>query len=132
MTDAQRTAIRKHGENLLRIFPNATERDPVKLCRSLRRLEAQAERVAIAYCNGELPPDHGYDTTWDRDVRRILDKVDAILGYRQAGVPVFVNGDPRGFSLKIEDDWMRENKAVLYQDMGNFGIIAPEINERGE
>lgn len=49
-------AVRKHGEQLLTIFPYATERDPVKLCKKLRRLEGEGQRLALRLCNGpEFP-----------------------------------------------------------------------------
>lgn len=31
--------IEAHGADLLRLFPNATERDPASLCKKLRRIE---------------------------------------------------------------------------------------------
>lgn len=70
--------IQKHGENLLRIFPNATERDPVKLCKKLRPLEAAAHGVALRLCDGPQYPG-GYDEA-DKLCDAILEKVNAILG----------------------------------------------------
>ncbi len=49
----QYEAIEAHGKNLLAIFQNATERDPVALCKRLRRLEAKASRITTDYCNGD-------------------------------------------------------------------------------
>jgi len=46
MTPQQLQAIKEHGRNLLAIFPDATEKDPVKLCKKLRRIEAKAHRAA--------------------------------------------------------------------------------------
>lgn len=54
-------------------------------------------------------------------------------------VPVFINLDPRGYALKIQDSWMREQrnnsatayKAALAQDWGGYGLIAPEIGKDG-
>jgi len=41
---------------------------------------------------------------------------------------VFINGDPRGYALKINDKYVRENQLRIYSDMGGYGIIAPEFN----
>ena len=56
---------------------------------------------------------------------------------RRPLVPVFVNLDPRGYSLKIDDEWMSEAKGrdefydtaarSLHRDMGGYGIIAPDL-----
>lgn len=46
---------------------------------------------------------------------------------RRPLVPVFVNLDPRGFALKIDDEWMRASGATLYSDWGGYGIIAPDL-----
>ena len=52
--------IKAHGENLLAIFPNATERDPIALYKKLRRMEAKAQAIALRLCNGPEYPG-GYD-----------------------------------------------------------------------
>jgi hypothetical protein len=47
-------AITKHGLALLAAFPNATEKDPVALCKKLRRIETATRLVFERYCNGEV------------------------------------------------------------------------------
>ena len=126
MTDKQRAAIEKHGQNLLAIFPGATEPDPVKLCKALRRTERQASALALAACNGDLEAG-----AFEGCEAAILANLDDRLGFRAANVPVFLNGDPRGYALKIADDWMRDTRATLHQDMGGHGIIAPEFDKDG-
>ena len=38
--------------------------------------------------------------------------------------------DARGYTLKIDSDYMRENKIYpFYSDWGNYGIIAPSFRE---
>jgi len=149
-TKKQRQAeqIKAHGENLLAIFPNATERDPIALCKKLRRMEAKAQAIALRLCNGPEFPG-GFDEV-DALTGAILENVNAILGNTGKNpVPVFVNRDPRGYALKIEDAWMIERreqwdrqiakqgkKAIgpsywallrFHRDLGGNGIIAPEI-----
>ena len=127
--------IKAHGENLLHLFPNATERDPIALCKKLRRLEAKASRITTDYCNGDFDAGENGEKL-DAALSAILAKVNATLGnpgsvgIRLGGrpnVPVFINRDPRGYALKIDDVWIHNKQARIYSDWGGYGIIAPEI-----
>lgn len=124
MKPEQRERIEQHGRNLLAIFTNATEKDPVKLCKRLRALERRAGAVALRLCNG--PEYSGGEDAVDKITNAILAKVNSLLGNET--VPVFINRDPRGYALKIRDRWMTEHKAVLHKDWGGYGILAPEID----
>lgn len=132
-TESRETRIIQHGRNLLAIFPNATERDPGTLCRKLRRLEAKAAAIALRLCNG---PEFKTEDEADLICTGILRKVNQLLGNYADGdnyvprtqtVPIFINRDPRGYALKIDDEWMRDNPNALHQDWGGYGLIAPEI-----
>lgn len=115
--------IEQHGRHLLTIFPNATERDPVKLCKRLRRLEAQGAALALENCNVGIE-----DAEYFERQARILSRVHALLNYNAQEVPVFVNGDPRGYALKIDDAWMRAHpEYTLHRDWGGYGILAPDL-----
>lgn len=119
--------IAAHGANLLAIFPNAKISNPVELCKRLRRREANAARLALAQCNGGP----GYiedDDTLESLYEAILRDVNETLG-NDGTVPVFINRDPRGYQLKIDDAWMREHRPALHSDWGGFGIIAPDLTE---
>ena len=116
--------IDAHGRELLRIFPNSVEKDPAKLCKKLRRLELEAERFALRCCNG---PDWATPEACDADGERILVRFAAVL--RPQNVPIFLNRDPRGHSLKIDDAWTREHAPSLYRDWGGYGIIAPDLRD---
>jgi hypothetical protein len=119
--------IKAHGENLLHLFPNATERDPIALCKKLRRLEAKTSRITTDYCNGDFDAGENGEKL-DAALDPILAKVNAILGNTGKNpVPVFVNRDPRGYALKIDDVWIHNKQARIYSDWGGYGIIAPEI-----
>ena len=113
--------VRAHGLILLTLFPKATERDPVKLCRKLRRLEADGHRLAEDRCNLDL----GESVVAARR-NKILADLDALLDFRD--IPVFLNGDPRGYALKIESEWTRAHAPGLQRDWGGYGIIAPDLS----
>ena len=125
-TTTQHEAIEKHGRNLLAIFPRATETDPVKLCKKLRRLEAKAYEISLQACNG---PDFA-DGEEDRRTAAVLQKVTKLLGGGTA--MIFLNKDARGYALKIDDEWMRARPDLrLHTDWGGYGILAPEIGKDG-
>ena len=84
MTATQLSRIEEHGRNLLAIFPNATEQDPVKLCKKLRRLEAQGAAIGLRLCNGpEYPTEDGADN----DTDALLAQVNKLLGNVRDNAP---------------------------------------------
>ena len=54
------------------------------------------------------------------------DLYDAFLGIT-GHEAIFLNGDPRGYALKIKDDFIRDNKVNIYKDWGGYGIFAPDF-----
>lgn len=124
--DTMNARIDAHGRKLLAIFPRATERDPAKLCKRLRRLETEANYYATRLCDGDVSDD---ERKQDARIATILGKVDAVLGFRATAVPVFFNGDPRGYTLKIADDYMRAHNVDLHRDWGGYGILAPDLTD---
>lgn len=130
---AMKERMEAHGNDLRAIFPNATETDPVKLCRKLIRLENQAHRAATCLCNtGSLnwsePNQFAKESTEgevDKFFADILHKVNLVLG---DGPPIFVNRDPRGYALKIHDNYVRSHNLTIHRDWGGYGIIAPDLS----
>jgi hypothetical protein len=136
-------AVTQHGEALLRAFPNAIEKNPVALCKKLRRIESAIGRPILDYTNGE----NGMQ----------IEQLDALCSSAEIrackllgmGAPdyierigntlpgLFINRDPRGHALKLDDGWTREFNAkqyaaklpALHTDMGGYGIIAPDLNQ---
>ena len=142
-------AIETHGKNLLAIFPNATERNPVALCKKLRRIETAAHRFATDYCNGDVQPD-GEGKEWFRHYgrgtagpfltekthgpERFLARVRKLLGITPAKaeqVGLRVNLDARGYALKLSEDWTKGYNSrapfPIYADWGGYGILAPDL-----
>lgn len=114
--------ILRHGFRLQRIFPEAKRFGAVELAKAVHRLEAEAHRLAERECNEQLP--EGYS---EKKEASIIKRLDILLGFKAAKVPVFLNGDPRGYALKIEDKYIRENDIEIDRDWGGYGILAPEF-----
>jgi hypothetical protein len=120
--DRMYAQIQKHGENLNKIFK--TGLDPVALCKKLFSLENKMRHTNLQSDNGTIELDKA-----DEIEKDILAKVDKILGFKAKKIPVFNNGDSRGYALKIEPDWIHSHKASLFTDMGGYGILAPDFSE---
>jgi hypothetical protein len=116
-------AILQHGFKLQRIFPKTRDMGPVEVYAALLHIEMQAHRNAERECNDE----HYTTEMAERNDARMLARLDEILGFKAAGIPVFVNGDPRGYALKIKDKYVREHKLDIYTDWGGYGILTPEF-----
>ena len=112
----------KHGKNLNKIFNTGIE--PVTLCKKLFRLENAMNLRATEYCNGEMDCED-----WESLCRIQEIKLDKILNHVKKNIPVIFNADARGYTLKIDHQWMIENNMYykLYQDWGGYGIIAPDF-----
>lgn len=130
MTNAQRVRmdadIQRHGEQINKIFNTGLK--PVEVSRKLFRLENAMHRSTTDYCNGDIESDQ-----YERIECNILDRLNKILRFKKLGVPIFVNGDARGYALKIKTSWINEqyikSKGAfrLALDMGGYGIIAPDF-----
>lgn len=83
----------------------------------LHKLEATAHRDQTADCNGELTEAEAAK----RD-ERTRERIKKVFGHMPPGV--FINGDPRGYALKIKE---KETPKGFYTDMGGYGILAPEF-----
>lgn len=132
-------AITRHGETLLRAFPNATEKNPVALCKKLRRIENAVAKPILDYTNG----DNGVTQDMlDHECQMAQIRCGNLLGLDKHGialVKLFVNRDPRGYALKLDNDdgtgwfsdWqqaqLKAGKPSLHTDMGGYGIIAPDL-----
>lgn len=113
---------RRHGLALQKIFPATKGMDPEELVASLAKVEKAAHKLAEDECNRPLP-----DGYVERRSAEILGWLDSILAFKAAKVPVFLNGDPRGYALKIQDGYVRARKLDIERDWGGYGILAPEF-----
>lgn len=119
--------IRKHGERLLAIFPNATEKNRFRLYEKLRALEEQAHTHAEKICSDERYCSGERDEQFECEVA-IMDALNALLN-PPPGIRLHFNLDPRGYALKIDDGWLRASGHMLYTDWGGYGILAPDFED---
>lgn len=104
--------------------PNAFEIGQ-RMYKRLLSVEREAHKAAEDYCN--LP---NFD--WEKATDKARGKVERIFnGKLPAGF--FVNGDPRGYALKINagnEAGMEYHPeyipAGLHKDWGGYGILAPD------
>lgn len=133
-------AVIRHGESIIRAFPNCTEKNPVALCKKLRRIENSIAPTILRNCNEGVPDDE-MEAACDKAMLRLcklLNGADSCLNW-----PAFINRDPRGYALKLSSEWTdaynRNQYAPsqdhpfgrpIYTDMGGYGILAPDLNEK--
>lgn len=120
----KRDPIAEHMRALRAIFPGLSrEAEPKNVYEQLRAIEERAHRQAERECNTNVP-EHVSEAV----DKQILIELDQILGFKAAKVPVFLNGDPRGYAIKIHDSFVRDHRDIdIHRDWGGYGIIAPEF-----
>lgn len=88
--------------------------------RYLRTLENRAHRAAELYCNDSR------FTAEDMDkVHETITASIAKLFGGNAPEGFFVNNDPRGYALKIDNETAKIPEG-MHTDWGGYGILAPE------
>ena len=117
--------IENHGRKIINIFNLAADIGPVDICKKLRRIENKAANISLDHCNGVIDTDQR-----DRADKLIVKRLDKILNFTAQDIPVFINGDPRGYTLKIDDQYIRENNIEIMTDWGGYGILAPDFTPR--
>lgn len=88
----------------------------------LIRLEAYAHTAAEQYCNGDITEEESdeRDNLVTRQIKSLFN------GTLPPGF--FINGDPRGYALKIEQP--NDKRLISFIDLGGYGILAPEFEDR--
>jgi hypothetical protein len=116
-------AVEKHGRQLLALFPNTAEKNPVALCKKLRRIETAIAPIILRNCNEGVPDDEMDHATSMAQIR-----AGAILGldkYQIEETGLRINRDPRGYALKFGSEWAADK--AIYKDWGGYGIVAPDL-----
>ena len=93
--------------------------DALELYQGLKKLDNAVCRYNENCCN--LPD---YDDP--KKEANHIKRVKALFGGK---LPkgFFINGDPRGYALKINDPKKHYPRINLYQDFGGYGILAPDF-----
>jgi hypothetical protein len=113
--------LETHELLLKTIFPDAID----GFIDELYELEEKVCKVNEDYCNGDLDYDR-----WEFKHKVFEGKLEDILNPSNPDV-LYVNGDPRGYGLKIESEeknrLFEQDKINIFSDMGGYGILAPEL-----
>lgn len=94
-----------------------------ELYKKLHKIEAKGHRLAEKDCNGELEEDENDESTWWH--KKIEKQVQELFNNKLKGL--YVNGDPRGYTLKINDFEKHYPSLNMYKDFGGYAILAPEF-----
>ena len=113
-----------HVCNLQKIAGLNSYHEAFELYKKLHRIEARMSRIFTDECNGYS------NLTEDQEEKRdarVLKQLNTLLPGLKT---IFLNGDPRGYALKIsfeEAKELRDKDINLYTDWGGYGILAPEF-----
>ncbi len=116
---AMNTAERrlKHLNQLLPIIGCAPDEIKV-IYKQLKDLEHKGHKAAEDYCN-----------LANFEISPILDdiklRLKILIKNGDTLKNIHLNTDPRGYFLKLSDDYMRANKIEMYRDWGGYGIFCP-------
>jgi hypothetical protein len=114
----------RHINNLCYLAGGISFHEGILLYKKLHRVEARLNRIFTAECNGDINLSEEQEEKRDN---LILSKLRALLPEVKT---IFLNGDPRGYALKIKETEAQElrSKGInIYQDWGGYGILAPEF-----
>lgn len=112
--------ILRHSFRLCEYF--GIEESPyplLSLAKALRRMENKVHRLAEQHCNGEIEDMPDYEDK--------LNKLLVKYGATKNVDTVFINQDPRGYTLKIKSKDEGNTEEFYCRDWGGYGILAPEF-----
>lgn len=108
-----------HLKNLDSMLIESPGPYPFTVYEELVKLENRANQICTKQCNGE-----GDENKLERSLEKIEKRVKSIFKPEFAEA-IFINGDPRGYSLKMKE--YKAKETGLYQDWGGYGILAPKL-----
>ena len=114
-----------HGERVKKFFNMPASTDPIALCKRLRRLEVQAQRVQDMHANGQYEESARAEAKIIVKLKNLLQPDATPEDFLKFGI--FLNTDQRGYALKLPEEVVKGHK--FYKDWGLFGIIAPGLRE---
>jgi hypothetical protein len=117
LTNSDRRVI--HIQNIAKLLGVGYSEAKI-VFKQLKALEYRGHKLAEQYCNGELQ----YDS-YNIRIKPIKTALKRLIPPPLLK-NVHLNGDPRGYFLKIDDDYMRVHRPALETDWGGYGILCPE------
>lgn len=124
-TERRQADLSRHYEFLERFSEFlGKKQDGKKLSSKLLKIEREANKAATDYCNGVIDSER-WEAMQD-GFKWMLYKL-----FTTQNIPgLLINGDARGYALKIDDEKVRSyypSEIGFYRDMGGYGILSPEI-----
>lgn len=110
----------RHVNNLINLY------GPIKVTqesfwRRVRRAECRVTTANELSCEGRIS-----ETRLEKIRKGALNNVlKCFQNPDLIAADLFVNGDPRGYALKLK---LEDRRVDLYTDWGGYGIVAPEPN----
>lgn len=109
----------RHFSNLAVIL-KITPEECSKIYRELKNIESRGHKLAEDYCNGLIDSDD-----WEKHTDTIKTRLAKILP-EEVLKSTKLNGDPRGYFLKLSDEYVRVNSIAIERDWGGYGIFCPD------
>lgn len=109
----------KHIKVLGEMFGNDCA-NPYATYETLLTAERKANRKACQYCNGEISCEE-----WEKWGEKFVKNLAAKLGLSEMPSGFFLNGDPRGYALKMKEGTFPDG---LTRDFGGYGILGADFS----
>lgn len=110
-----------HTVNLSKIFDISIEQVS-KIYPRLKRIESEGHRLAERYCNGDID-----NVEYDNSINKLQNRLKLLFPINEKYKLIQFNGDPRGYYLKISDEYVKQHDLTIYRDWGGYGIICPDF-----
>ena len=109
----------KHLTNLSVIFGLTYDMTKI-VFKHLKAIEMNGHKLSLDYCNGDIESE-----AFEKEIVELKIKLHKLLP-ELVTKNMFFNSDPRGYFLKLEDEFVRQNNINIERDWGGYGIICPE------
>lgn len=93
----------------------------LQIWRKLRKTECALQKQALRWCNDPTFVTEDWENVKEQAKRDVISS----FGWLPTGL--FINSDPRGHSLKLDNEKIALPES-LHRDMGGYGILAPVID----
>lgn len=110
-------AANRHIQALGKLFGNNVP-NPYATYEICLKAEKEAHRMMTKSCNGEIS-----DEKLEKWEEKFLKRLTKNLGVKEMPDGFFINGDPRGYALKMKEGTFEG----LSTDFGGYGILGAEF-----